>query len=124
MMRSRIHCICGRIWAFGKYSVEDEKGRNWDFVYDGSIQCVNEYGGIANSSYSVELNSPVLGYEDIPLLQEVIRTLRFAGVATYDAGVHEAVFVYFQGGLRAALDIDAGGDEGQQVLHQLSQHHK
>ena len=76
---------------YGKYSVEDEKGRNWDFVYDGSIQCVNEYGGIANSSYSVELNSPVLGYEDIPLLQEVIRTLRFAGgrcSPEYKCGTH------------------------------------
>ena len=62
--------------SYDKYSVQDKKDRNWDFVSDSSIRCVDASGEHAGRSYSVELNSPVLGYEDIPLLQEVIRTLR------------------------------------------------
>ena len=64
---------------YDKYFVRDDKGRAWSFVSDGSIHCVNASGRSASKAYSVELNSPVLGYEDIPLLQEVIRTLRRAG---------------------------------------------
>lgn len=76
---------------YDKYSVKDTKERRWDFVYDGSIRCVDKYGDAADSTYSVELNSPVLGYEDIPLLQEVIRTLRKAGgkcSPEYKCGTH------------------------------------
>ena len=64
--------------SYDKYTVRDEKGRDWSIVYDGSIHCVDTNGNNASRSYSVELNSPVLGYEDIPLLQEVIRALRHA----------------------------------------------
>ncbi len=64
--------------TYDKYTVRDEKGRDWSIVYDGSIKCVDANGNNASKSYSVELNSPVLGYEDIPLLQEVIRALRHA----------------------------------------------
>lgn len=64
--------------SYDKYTVDDEQGREWSIVYDGSIKCVDANGNNASKSYSVELNSPVLGYEDIPLLQEVIRALRHA----------------------------------------------
>lgn len=64
--------------SYDKYSVQDKKDRNWDFVFDSSIRCVDAFDERADRSYSVELNSPVLDYEDIPLLQEVIRTLRKA----------------------------------------------
>ena len=64
--------------SYDKYTVDDEQGREWSIVYDGSIKCVDANGNHASKSYSVELNSPVLGYEDIPLLQEVIRALRHA----------------------------------------------
>jgi len=76
---------------YGRYSVKDQQGRKWTFVYDGSIRCVDKHGNPADSTYSVELNSPVLGYEDIPLLQEVIRTLRKAGgrcSPEYKCGTH------------------------------------
>ena len=53
--------------TYDKYTVRDEKGRDWSIVYDGSIKCVDANGNNASKSYSVELNSPVLGYEDIPL---------------------------------------------------------
>ena len=64
--------------SYDKYTVDDEHGRTWSIVYDGSVKCVDANGNSASKSYSVELNSPVLGYEDIPLLQEVIRALRHA----------------------------------------------
>lgn len=63
---------------YDTFSVMDEKGRKWSVVYDSSIKCVNSVGNPASGSYAVELNSPVLEYEDIPLLQEVIRALRHA----------------------------------------------
>lgn len=61
---------------YDKYTVEDSTGRTWSFVFDSSIISVDSKGNPASDSYKVELNSPVLGYEDIPLLQEVIRALR------------------------------------------------
>ncbi|MBU5407297.1 amidoligase family protein [Ruminococcus sp. MSJ-25] len=54
---------------YDKYIVTDSKNRKWAIVYDGSINCYNSNGDRASTSYSVEMNSPVLEYEDIPLLQ-------------------------------------------------------
>lgn len=59
--------------SYDKYVVTDSKDRKWAIVYDGSINCYNANGDHASKSYSVELNSPVLEYEDIPLLQEIVR---------------------------------------------------
>ncbi len=83
--------------SYDKYTVKDEKGRDWSIVYDGSIHCVDASGNHASRSYSVELNSPVLGYEDIPLLQEVIRALRKAGGKCgpeYMCGTHIHISAY------------------------------
>lgn len=77
--------------AYDKYTVKDIKSRDWSIVYDGSINCYNANGDRASKSYSVEMNSPVLEYGDIPLLQEVVRALRKAGGVTgprYCAGTH------------------------------------
>lgn len=77
--------------GYDKYSVIDNNGRQWHFVLDGSIKAVDRFRNTADRSYKVELNSPVLGYEDIPLLQEVIRALRHAGGVTgpqYCCGTH------------------------------------
>ena len=68
--------------SYDKYIVTDAKNRGWAIVYDGSINCYNANGEHASKSYSVEMNSPVLEYEDIPLLQEVVRALRKAGGVT------------------------------------------
>lgn len=76
---------------YDKYIVKDDKGRKWSFVYDSSIQGVNSQRESDSGSYNVELNSPVLEYEDIPKLQEVIRALRGAGAVTgpkYRCGTH------------------------------------
>lgn len=77
--------------GYDKYNVSDSKGRNWSFVSDSSTICTTRSGAAASRAYSVELNSPVLEYEDIPLLQEVIRALRHAGGITgpaYKCGTH------------------------------------
>lgn len=83
--------ICHDGGSYDKYTVGDSSGRTWSLVYDSSIEAHNERGRTSNSSYSVELNWPVLGYDDIPLLQEVIRLLRRAGGVTgptYCCGTH------------------------------------
>ena len=77
--------------TYDKYTVRDHNNRDWSVVYDGSINCYNANGEHASKSYSVEMNSPVLEYGDIPLLQEVVRALRKAGGVTgprYCAGTH------------------------------------
>ena len=76
---------------YDNYSVMDSKGRKWTFVFDSSIIPYCRDYDENERSYKVELNSPVLGYEDIPLLQEVIRALRHAGGVTgpqYCCGTH------------------------------------
>ena len=57
-----------------KFSVSDERGRNWSFVYDSSIRAVP--GG---QEYQVELVSPICRYEDIERIQELVRKLRNEG---------------------------------------------
>lgn len=76
---------------YDKSTIVDNKDRKWSIVYDGSIKCVDRNGNTASRLYSVELNSPVLEYEDIPMLQEVVRALRKAGGITgpeYKCGIH------------------------------------
>ena len=71
----------------------DNYGRQWDVYRDGSIvpRKRNEYGNIVNASddYRVEFVSPILGYDDISLLQELIRALRKAGAEPSElCGIH------------------------------------
>lgn len=76
--------------SYDKYIIKDNNEREWAIVFDSSIQPYNKNGN-ATDSYKVEMNSPVLGYDDIPLLQEVIRALRNAGGVTganYRCGTH------------------------------------
>ncbi len=75
--------------SYDKYTVEDDKGRKWSVVYDGSIRCENKSGSSASKLYSVEMVTPVLEYEDIPLLQEAVRTLRRnGGRCNSSVGIH------------------------------------
>lgn len=77
--------------AYGKYTVTDEKSREWSVVSDGSIICTDRNGQRVSDEYSVETVSPILEYEDIPLLQEAVRSLRKAGGITgpeYKCGIH------------------------------------
>ena len=65
------------------WSAWDTEGREWKFQRDVSIAGVD--------SEKCELVTPILKYEDIPLLQELIRRLRKAKAksdATRGCGVH------------------------------------
>ena len=53
------------------WSAWDGEGREWKFQRDVSID--------ADSSQQTELVTPILRYEDIPKLQELLRKLRRAG---------------------------------------------
>ena len=77
--------------SYDKYTVGDEKGRKWQIVYDSSIYARKKNGDFASDYYKVEMNSPILEFEDLDLLQEVIRALRKEGAITgpdYDCGTH------------------------------------
>ena len=78
---------------YDKYELKTNDGRTWSVMKDGSISCekkINGYPQNANGTYSVELVSPILTYEnDIADLQEIIRKLRKAGAFTNDTcGIH------------------------------------
>ncbi|MCD7785743.1 MAG: amidoligase family protein [Oscillospiraceae bacterium] len=69
--------------GYGAWSAWDTSGREWMFKKDSSIHgCIDE---------ECELVTPILHYEDIPTLQELIRRLRHAGAksdASRGCGVH------------------------------------
>ena len=88
VLNSRSEHIGG---SYDKYTVRDSKDRKWSVVYDSSIRCINRNGNSASRDYAVEIVTPVLEYEDIETLQEVVRAVRKAGGVTgaeYMAGIH------------------------------------
>lgn len=69
--------------GYSAWSAWDEEGREWKFQRDVSIR--------ADSSQQTELVTPILCYEDIPKLQELLRRLRHAGAKSNPAhtcGIH------------------------------------
>lgn len=71
------------------YHVRDAQGRRWKFVYDGSIKRKNPHSQSASMDYSVEMVTPILKYEDILLLQKIVRKLYDAGAICNDStGIH------------------------------------
>ena len=75
------------------WSVMDNDGKQWKFVSDGSIHTEiksgSTYRRISDNSYAVELVTPKLTYEELPKLQEVVRTLRRAGAKVNEScGLH------------------------------------
>lgn len=74
------------------YAVKDPKGRQWKFMSDGSIKPEVKSGGQrvgADKQYKTELVSPICKYEDIPVIQELIRKLRKNGAfANQSCGIH------------------------------------
>lgn len=93
--RSQAAKIAADLFATGRYestasrngystwSAWDEKGREWKFQKDVSI--------FGEDDYKCELVTPILKYDDIELLQELIRKLRKAGAksdATRGCGIH------------------------------------
>jgi len=80
MTRERAAQICAACFeseveqSGGNYSVKDEQNRAWKFVFDSSIR-----GSRPGRDYKVELVTPICHYEDIPLIQELVRRLRTEG---------------------------------------------
>ncbi|MGN0149353.1 MAG: amidoligase family protein, partial [Clostridia bacterium] len=71
--------------GYSTWSAWDAQGREWKFQRDGSI-----YGP---DSEKCEMVTPILNYDDIPLLQELIRRLRKAK-AKSDAGRNCGVHIH------------------------------
>ena len=63
---------------YDSYAVRDDQERQWKVMSDASIRAQTRRGNTNNSAYKVELVSPICRYEDIELLQEIIRKLRAA----------------------------------------------
>lgn len=66
--------------SYDSWTVTDISGREWKAVSDASLGC---------RATTAEVVTPILGYEDIETLQEVVRVLRKAGAkATSDTSQH------------------------------------
>ena len=74
------------------YGATDRKGRTWKCMSDASIQCQRKVRGqvtSAGSEYSCEVVTPILQYDDMEDLQEIVRKLRAAGaIANSSTGIH------------------------------------
>ena len=77
---------------YNTYTATDRQGRIWKAMSDGSIRTERKAGKermAAGREYSCEVVSPILQYEDIEDLQNVVRALRAAGaIATDSCGIH------------------------------------
>ena len=62
--------------TYDTYTAKDSKGRTWKAMYDSSIRAEKKNGGRAGDPYRTEVVSPILTYDDIEDLQEVVRQLR------------------------------------------------
>ncbi len=75
--------------SYDRYDVYDNKDRCWKIMSDASIRCTNKNGNPETKKYSVELVTPILEYEDMALLQEVVRSIRRSGgVCNESTGIH------------------------------------
>ena len=80
-----------RVWhkggSYDKWTCTDNRGRDWDFVYDSSIRSPRD-----NRYMKCELNTPPITYaEDMEIFQELIHSLRRAGAVSgtqYGCGIH------------------------------------
>lgn len=71
------------------HTATDRKGRTWKAMSDGSIRTETKTGVRVGREYSCEVVTPVLQYEDMEDLQNVIRALRKAGAIANDScGIH------------------------------------
>lgn len=86
---SRFRYMAG---GYDTYTAVDSKGRTWKAVRDSSINCVrrSQNGGNAPlSAYACEIVTPILQYDDIPDLQNIVRALvRKGALANSSCGIH------------------------------------
>lgn len=75
--------------SYDRYDVYDSQDRRWKIMSDASIRCTTKDGTPASKKYSVEIVTPILKYEDMALLQEVVRSVRRSGgVCNESTGIH------------------------------------
>lgn len=75
--------------SYDRYDVYDSRNRCWKIMSDASIKCTTKDGTPASKKYSVELVTPILEYEDIAVLQEVVRSIRRnGGICNNTTGIH------------------------------------
>lgn len=75
--------------VYDSYTVKDTQDRTWKIVRDSSISEESRDGQRASDNYAVEVVSPICQYEDIPVVQEVVRQLCHAGARVNDScGIH------------------------------------
>lgn len=74
------------------FKAVDAQDRKWRLVNDGSISCQRVSNGrivSSDSEHSVELVTPILKYEDMYMLQNVVRALRHGGAFVNEScGIH------------------------------------
>ena len=74
------------------WGATDRKNRTWKAMSDASIRTQRKVNGRtvnANHDYSCELVTPILQYEDLEDLQNIVRALREAGaIANSSCGIH------------------------------------
>lgn len=77
---------------YDKYTARDRKGRKWTAMSDSSINTRKKVNGTevsASGLYSTEVVSPILTYDDLEDLQELVRQLRHAGaMVNSSCGIH------------------------------------
>lgn len=77
---------------YDTYEARDRKGRAWKAMTDGSIRTERKVSGQtvrADRDYSCEVVTPILQYEDMEDLQNIVRALRKAGaMANSSCGIH------------------------------------
>lgn len=71
-------------------TIADQAARKWKVMRDSSITSIRNDGGNAPmDEYKVEFVTPPLNYQDIELLQNIIRKLREAGAKSHSScGIH------------------------------------
>ena len=72
--------------GYDAWGIKDDQGRTWQVMYDSSIHST---GGAHETK--CELVTPILKYEDIETLQEIVRALRKGGAKAHggiNCGVH------------------------------------
>ena len=70
--------------------IADQAARKWKVMRDSSITSIRNDGSDSPmDEYKVEFVTPPLGYEDIELLQNIIRKLRESGAKSHSScGIH------------------------------------
>lgn len=77
---------------YNTFTATDRQGRVWKFTSDSSINAQKREHGRkvpAGDEYKTELVTPICRYEDIPVIQELVRRLRReGGFSNPSCGIH------------------------------------